>query len=395
MTMTKNEIMDAMTKLSEEEREELFSSYLEGEETKAVKRLLLKEINKLPQEDKEEFIEDCVSDLSKEEFENIATSYYRDNYGLADDASYAYAVFKTKAKNIKESGINRELNKEVIKGLVASLKEGGIGYIKGIPVLVYFDKDLKKYCLIDGHHRRHVLEDLDEYIYFTVYKMGQPVSKEEARKVMMEINKNQRQWMRKNYEQSFLKSENENYVRMNEMESFNKKQYGLLVDTVRAAIFDSFRSSGNGPAAKAVKGGYIEVTEEDVRVAQKKIDRILPIIQAMNEAGYLKGLKHKDRCVNSILAISVAMEILFDVEHCVEAVKTYRCPFQEQDNIDNFVDGFLSIYNYKLKKSQRLDRKEVKSRMEKLTKNSGNKIREFEKKDALKQAALIASIREN
>ena len=115
----------------------------------------------------------------------------------------------------------------------------------------------------------------------------------------------------------------------------------------------------------------------------------------MNEAGYLKGLKHKDRCVNSILAISVAMEILFDVEHCVEAVKTYRCPFQEQDNIDNFVDGFLSIYNYKLKKSQRLDRKEVKSRMEKLTKNSGNKIREFEKKDALKQAALIASIREN
>ena len=115
----------------------------------------------------------------------------------------------------------------------------------------------------------------------------------------------------------------------------------------------------------------------------------------MDEYGYLKGLKHKDRCINSVLAISVAMEILFDVEHCVEAVKTCRCPFQEQDNIDQFVDGFLSIYNYKLKKSQKLDKKEVKLRMDKLTKNSENRIREYEKQDALKQVDLVASIREN
>lgn len=395
MMMTKNEIMNAMINLSEKECDELLDSLLSRKERRAAAQWLMKRVNKLPQEDKEDFTVECLSDLTEEGFKNVVTTYYKDNYKLAADASYAYGVFVTKAKNIKESGINRDLNKEVLKGLSAALKENGIGYIKGIPVLVYFDKDLKEYCLIDGHHRRYVLENFDGSIYFTVYKMGQPVSKEEARKVMMDINRNQRQWMRKNYEQSFLKSENENYVRMNEMEVYNKKKYGLLVDTVRAAIFDSFRSSGNGPAAKAVKGGYIEVTEENVRVAQKKIDRIVPIVQAMDEYGYLKGLKHKDRCINSVLAISVAMEILFDVEHCVEAVKTCRCPFQEQDNIDQFVDGFLSIYNYKLKKSQKLDKEEVKLRMDKLTKNSENRIREYEKQDALKQVDLVASIREN
>lgn len=393
--MINNEVMGVIETLSEKECDELMSSLLSRKERRAAARWLMKETNKLPQEDKEDFTAECLSDLTEEEFKNVVTSYYKDNYNLADDASYAYGVFVTKAKNIKESGINRDLNKEVIKGLAASLNKNGIGYIKGIPVLVYFDKDLKEYCLIDGHHRRYVLEGLDESIYFTVYKMGQPVSREEARKVMIEMNRNQRQWMRKNYEQTFLKSENENYVRMNEMEVYNKKKYGLNVDTVRAAIFDSYRSSGNGPAARAVKGGYIEVTEENIRVAQKKIDRIAPIIQAMNESGFLKGLKHKDRCVNTILAMSVAMEILFNVEHCAEAIKTCRCPFQELDNIDQFIEGFVSIYNYKLKKSQKLNKKEVTSRIEKLTKNSENKIRECEKKDALRQAALVASIREN
>lgn len=392
--MTKNEIMNAMINLSEKECDELLDSLLSRKERRAAIRWLKKEVNKIPQEDKEDFTAECLSDLTEEGFKNVVTTYYKDNLGLVD-ATFDSGIFVTNAKNIKEAGINRDYNKEVLKKLRAELGDG-IGLIKGMPILVYFDKDLNCYCIIDGHHRHYILEELDMPIYFTIYKMGQPISREEARAVMIKLNQAMKNWIMKNYEQSYLKSGNENYLRMKEFEEFNKRKYNLYFESSRAVLKKSYKYSGNGTISKAVKNGYLEVTEEDITVAQKKIDKIAPVIDAILECGYLEIVKrHRDRCFTAVLGIEDAMEILFDVDHLAKNIRRYRCPFQENDSIDNFIKHFIALYNYDLGKLEMLDYNEVNKRLKTIGKASRKEMNSAKEEHIKIQAALVASIREN
>lgn len=392
--MIKNEVMGVIETLSEKECDELMSSLLSRKERRAAARWLMKEINKLPQEDKEDFTAECLSDLTEEGFKNAVTSYYKDNFGLVD-ATFDSGIFVTNAKNIKEAGINRDYNKEILKKLRAELGDG-IGLIKGMPVLVYFDRDLNCYCIIDGHHRHYILEELDMPIYFTVYKMGQPVSREEARTVMIKLNQAMKNWMMKNYEQTYLKSRNENYLRMQAFEEFNKNRYNLYVESSRAVLKRSYKYSGNGTISKAVKNGYLEVTEEDVTVAQKKIDKIAPVVNAIFECGYLEVVKsHRDRCFTAVLGIEDAMEILFDVDHLAKNIRHYRCPFQENDSVDNFIKHFIALYNYDLGKLEMLDYNEICKRLKTINKASQKEMNRAKEEHMKLQVALVTSIREN
>ena len=69
--MTKNEIMNAMINLSEKECDELLDSLLSRKERRAAAQWLMKRVNKLPQEDKEDFTVECLSDLTEEGFKNV------------------------------------------------------------------------------------------------------------------------------------------------------------------------------------------------------------------------------------------------------------------------------------------------------------------------------------
>lgn len=342
------------------------------------KSFLSKELVKLKRKGKNE-----------EQLNEVLTKVYE----LPEGVTYAYPVCTTEAKNIKTAGINRNYNYEVIRGLRKVFSdEKQIGCIKEIPVIVYYDEEEKGFVLLDGHHRKYVLEELNKPIYFSVFGRGKHITKEEAKLVMIETNKYQRQWKQKNFGESHSKSGNKDFIRACD---FIEEQNGVvLVGTAKAALFEYYKSDGNGPIRDIWKEGWINITDEMVERARKNINDIKPIIEAFNEIHYFGAKSHKSRYMNAVLFAKAHYGDDFNINHFVNNIFKYG-------KTNNLVNPkyelcfyyLASLYNLNLGKRKPIDSSSLVEASKKYHANRKTYFDEIKAKYRPEKLARISKIR--
>ena len=276
-------------------------------------------------------------------------------YDTPHNVTYAYPVFKTKAANVKDAQDNREIDPKHKKDIKEQYLNG-IGQIKEIPCLAVYDSKTDEITLIEGHHRRNVLEELDMDIYISFYKYGENVSKEETHSIMMSINKNSKKWTPQNTEQSLIRSKNMSYVLIDEL----AKQFPLYyVGVVRSCAIGWFPNSNNGLLRDIYYAGAAYLTEEDVKKAKERLNNFEPIREAIVNSTMLfeKGSGHKDRYINAGICVQEAVGKNFDVKHMINNIKALNSrkePFAKATkdgkitynlNFYQCVENFIKLYN--------------------------------------------------
>lgn len=352
--------------------------------------------NKLSKEEQKLFLIKKLKEMKEEKGEEEVNEVLTGYYDLPGNVKYSHPVFVTEAKALKFAGYNRNLIKTTLNKLKdAYTSQKSIGNVKEIPVLVYYDREKECFVLIDGHHRVHVLSDLDSLAYFTVYGLGRQVSKEEAQLIMSEINKIHLRWLSKNYDESFVNDGNENYVQARLF--IDKYKDTIPTDTLRCLLMGYYKGCSNGPIKKFFDEGWFTIDKNQVKFAEKEISQLIPVINACKEVGFFSAVDagHKGRFLSFVFFTHFIYGDKFNIQHFTEMIRKYgKGSLLPGHSCDSYLMKIHDLYNNDLGKLKPISLSDTKEKSKKYHKEKLAEFRKIEKVKLPEKMALIKGIKD-
>ena len=216
-------------------------------------------------------------------------------------------------------GTNRDIDWQKVSDIANNFDDA---ISKATPIIVN-----EKYEIIDGQHRYHVCEQLGKPIYFMKFK-GLDVTHS------IEMNKRKSDWITLDFVKSFARRGHREYqYLLNFMESRKI--------SIKSALLLSNRNCG-GVYEKIRNGNYSNDKKHIGERNYRQIKQFKPYFQHWEQAFFIGAFTRVNRHEN------------YDHEYMIEKMEFCRDLLYRTNNIKNYTEMLVNIYNRKLRTKNRI-----------------------------------------